>query len=677
VVARDLTEPSPLAHEILNASPWAFLDDAPLEERRTQAVVSRRWLDPETAADLGRLDAAAIERVRDEARPDPADADELHDALVTGGWLPAEECEAAGWGRWLEELSAEGRAAVMALGQGEGRSLWIAAERLPELGAAYREATFAPPLAPPPRLAGRAWEPEEAVRELVRSRMDVVGPVTAATLAAESGLPRGAVDAALAALEGEGAVLRGRFTPGAPADAEVEWCERRLLARIHRYTLHRLRREIEPVGRADLARFLLVWQRVAPEERGEGPQALAAVLEQLAGFAAPAAAWEGEVLPARVADYDPAWLDALCLSGRFVWCRATPPPGGRSAPLRTTPITFLPRAELAHWRQVVGMAEPVPDEGDTLASRPEPVEGGGSEQENGADGGDLQLSSEASQVAEVLASRGATFFSDLAAAAGLLHTQAERALAELVACGLVTSDSFTGLRALLVPADRRPSAGGGKRRGHTAPFGMEGAGRWSLLSDVLGGGAVPEAAPIGWSAHPDAVETVAWTLLARYGVLFRALLAREDLLPPWRELLWTLRRLEARGEVRGGRFVHGFSGEQFALPEAVARLRLLRRKHGAAGAERDGGEPPLVSVSGADPLNLAGVLAPGDRLPALTGNRLLYRGGVPLAVREAKQVRFLAAGEGVMEPADRWQAEQALIRTPVPPALRPYLGARA
>ena len=369
--------------------------------------------------------------------------------------------------------------------------LWVAAERLPELAAAYPRAALAPEIAAPPRLAARPWPPEEAVRELVRARLEVLGPVTAAALAAESGLDRGAVDAALAALEGEGAVLQGRFTPGtADADAgqgDLEWCERRLLARIHRYTLNRLRREIEPVSRADLARFLLVWQRVAPDERAEGPQALAAVLEQLAGFSAPAAAWEGEVLPARVADYDPAWLDALCLSGRFVWCRATPPPGGRSAPLRTTPITFLPRAELACWRQVVGAPEPVPES-------PEPVTDA------------LQLSAEARQVAEVLARRGATFFSDLAAAAGLLHTQAERALAELVACGLVTSDSFTGLRALLVPEDRRPAAGGGfngggihggggKRRGRTAPFGMEGAGRWSLLSEVLGGGADSDTAP--------------------------------------------------------------------------------------------------------------------------------------------------------------------------------------
>lgn len=431
----------------------------------------------------------------------------------------------------------------------------------------------------------------------------------------------------------------------------MEWCERRLLARIHRYTLNRLRREIEPVKRADLARFLLVWQRVETEERGEGPEAVAAVLDQLTGFSAPAAAWEGEILPARVADYEPAWLDALCLSGRFVWCRARPPEGGRTAPLRTTPITFLPRGQLDLWRSMAagrgGSATESPGvEGEVAPSAAETALGAL------PDG----LSSEAAQVAEVLARRGAMFLSDLTGAAGLLHTQAERALAELVACGLVSSDSFTGLRALLVPADRRPKPGpvsGRTRRGGASPFGMQGAGRWWLLSDVAW--AEPEegdrVAPVGWTTTPSAVEEAARTLLRRYGVVFRALLLREDLMPPWREILWTLRRLEARGEVRGGRFVDGFSGEQFALPEAVARLRSLRRaRRRAAGSEvqdeailtssapgstASGSDTEasaaahLISVSGADPLNLAGILTAGDRLPALTGNRLLYQDGTP------------------------------------------------
>jgi len=678
-VARELTEPSPLAHEVLTARPYAFLDDAPAEERRTQAVAARRWLDPETAADLGALDATAIERVREEVRPAARDADELHDALVVHGFLTAAEGEAAGWEGWLAELAAGGRAAVLTA-RG-GARLWVAAERLAEVRAVHPGASLAPEIGD----TGRSpVDPEAAARELLRSRLDGCGPVTAAKLAADAGLPVPAVERALAALEAEGYVMRGRFTPadaaratalpsagGEPARPDAgtpaeEWCERRLLSRIHRYTIARLRREIEPVSRADLSRFLLAWQKVTPGERGEGPEAVAAVLDQLHGFAAPAAAWEGEILPARVNRYDPAWLDALCLSGRYVWCRATPPAAasngdgdgsggrGRTGPLRTTPITFLPRTELADWRRVMDF----PAAPDANADA---------------------LSSDARAVHAHLAERGASFFADLARGAGLLHTGAERALAELAAAGLVTSDSFTGLRALLVPSDRRPSPEGvpTRRRGKVAPYGMESAGRWSLLTTALGNPADDAEAdepPGGWSAPPAAVETVAWTLLARYGVVFRALVARESLLPPWRELLWVLRRLEARGEVRGGRFVDGFSGEQFALPEAVARLRSLRRARRAA--EGEGGtapEPPLVSVSAADPLNLAGVLTPGEKVAALTGNRLLYGDGVPLAVLEAREVRFLRPGE--LPPAERGRLKQALVRSPTPPALRPYLPA--
>ncbi len=637
-VARDLTEPSPLALEVLTAGPWAYLDDAPLEERRTQAVAARRWLDPETAADLGALDPAAIARVREEVAPVAADADELHDALVTSGWLTAAEGEAAGWRPLFDELAAARRAAV--LRAGPGTRLWVAAERLPELAAVFPQARLEPAIAPPPRHRDAAPEPGAALRELVRSRLGVEGPVTAAALAAATALPVGDLEIALAALEGDGYALRGRFTAAAAADGDEEWCERRLLARIHRATLGRLRREIEPVERADFARFLLAWQRVEETERGAGPEALAAVLDQLAGFAAPAGAWEGDLLPARLDDYDPGWLDALCLAGRYVWCRAAPPPEGpgRGGPLKTTPIALVPRGQLGLWRRLAGAPRAAA----------------------------LELSSAARQVHEHLGARGASFFADLAAGTGLLHTQVEPALAELAAAGLVTSDSFTGLRALLVPADRRPAPGGAprRRRGRTAPYGMESAGRWWRL-DVPEGPA--EEAPAGWTLEPAAVEVVVRALLGRYGVVFRAVVAREALLPPWREVLWVLRRLEARGEVRGGRFVAGFAGEQYALPEAVGRLRALRRTRRAEGAAA----PRLTSVSGADPLNLAGVLLPGDRLPALAGNRLLYRDGLPLALREARRVRFLDGRELAAE--ERWQAEKALLRSPLPPALRAYL----
>jgi ATP-dependent helicase Lhr and Lhr-like helicase len=759
-IARDLTEPSPLAHEMLSARPYAFLDDAPLEERRTQAVAARRWLDPDTAGDLGALDAAAIARVREEAWPEASDADELHDALVVSGFLAAAEGEAAGWEGLFAELAAAGRATVLATPRGP--SLWVAAERLAEALAAWPGATLAPPIAPPARLGPQEVDADAGRLGLLRSRMDVEGPVTAADLAARAGLSPTEVGQALAALEGEGTVLRGRFTScstavdadssvdasrsSAPASAAAEarasrsveppasqrieppasrpleppasrppeeWCERRLLARIHRVTLDRLRAEIQPVGRADFARFLLAWQQVDPEERGEGPEALAAVLAQLAGFAAPAAAWEGEILPARVGDYDPAWLDALCLSGRFVWCRATPPTaannggngsnsdGGaseassrRSSPIRTTPIAILPRAELATWRgwATTGGNGFMSANGSAAHTATTPAAEAGTSSPGGArqaaDGGEpasidlppelAGLSSAARQVHDVLAARGASFFADLAAGSGLLHTQAEAALAELAAAGLVTSDSFTGLRALLVPADRRPNpstAPATRRRGRIAPYGMDSAGRWWLLASAAPPADATEAPPAGWTRTPATVERVARALLGRYGVVFRAMVARETL-PPWREILWSLRRLEARGEVRGGRFVAGFAGEQFALPEAVASLRAARRARRAAEGEVASTDAArhLVAVSGADPLNLTALLTPGDRLPALTGNRLLYRDGVPLAVREAKRVRFLGH-----EPAAdlRWQAEKALVRTPLPPALRPYLGLTA
>jgi ATP-dependent Lhr-like helicase len=643
LVARDLVEPSPLAQEILNAQPYAFLDDAPLEERRTQAVASRRWLDPETAADLGALDLSAIERVRGEAWPEAASADELHDALLTLGFVTAEEGRRSGWQRFLDELARERRAVVLRDASTptapELPALWIAVERLPWLRALLPGAAFQPEAAVPARYA-RDWAPEEAAVELVRGRLSGLGPVTIEALAASAGLRPRTVEAALLALETEGFVLRGRFTPGFP---DLEWCERRLLARIHRYTLDRLRSEIEPVPQADFVRFLLAWQRADPDARGEGPESLAALLQQLEGFEAAAAAWEGEILPARMAEYDPSWLDSLFLAGRYVWGRTTAPgtPGGsrsgaprRSGPVRATPVAFLSRPALPLWREVARTAGP---------------EG-------------MELSGNARAAYELLCRRGASFFGEIAHGAGLLHTQLEDALAELVSWGLVTADSFTGLRALLVPAHKRPRVG---RRGEpVALFGIENAGRWSLLGSPEPQTAEPPA------PSEAAVEAVAWTLLRRYGVICRRLLERESLAPSWGELLRVLRRLEARGEIRGGRFVEGFSGEQYALPEAVGQLRAVRRQ------PRTG---KLVSVSASDPLNLVGIATPGDKLPALAGNRLLYRDGEPVALYEGREVRFLAdlATPGTSNAAARWQAENALVRRSVAPKLRAYLGRSA
>jgi ATP-dependent helicase Lhr and Lhr-like helicase len=431
------------------------------------------------------------------------------------------------------------------------------------------------------------------------------------------------IERALLALQTEGFAMRGRFTTGARGD---EWCERALLARIHRYTVNRLRAEIEPVPGRDFLRFLIEWQRVAPAARMQGPDAVAAVLGQLEGCELPAGAWETEILPARISEYEPAWLDEHCLAGRFIWtrlaARATDPERG-AAPVRATPIALIARRNLKIWSAFT----------TPLASD--------------------QLTASARAISDCLAAEGASFFDDLVESAHLLPTQVEAGLAELVALGLVNSDSFGGLRALLVPAERRKSAGGAPRRRRLAVFGMADAGRWSLVRRP----ASPEDAARLAGGDGDAVEHVVRTLLRRWGVLFWSVLAREaDWLPPWRDLLRSCRRLEARGEIRGGRFVAGFSGEQYATPDAVGLLRELRRK------APDGA---LLSLSAADPLNLIGILTPGARLPALTGNRLLYRDGLPVAVLAGGEVKFLQE----LDAKDAWQAHHVLLRRHVPAVL--------
>ena len=368
IVARDLTEPSPLALEVLSARPYAYLDDAPLEERRTQAVMARRWIAPEDAAELGRLDPDAIARVREEAWPAAANRDELHDGLAWLGFLTEAEAAAGdGWREWLDELARERRATLLqttrgpartlpspASGRGLERGLWVAAERLPQFLALWPDAQLDPPIAAPAPHAARYWSADEALVEILRSRLEGLGPITEPELAAPLGLAPGEITAALASLQAEGFALRGRFTPGGDTD---EWCERRLLARIHRYTLKRLRAEIEPVAARDFLRFLFAWQRVTDDTRMEGPDALAAVLGQLEGFEAPAGAWETEILPARVAGYDPAWLDDQCLAGRIAWARLRPrgnagergAAGVAAGPVRTTPITLLARRHAPLW----------------------------------------------------------------------------------------------------------------------------------------------------------------------------------------------------------------------------------------------------------------------------------------------------------------------------------------
>jgi ATP-dependent Lhr-like helicase len=343
------------------------------------------------------------------------------------------------------------------------------------------------------------------------------------------------------------------------------------------------------------------------------------VLGQLEGVDAPASAWETEVLPARIAEYDPVWLDEQCLAGRIVWTRLATRAGDAergAAPVRSTPIALLARRNVRLW--------------SSFAERPEAP----------------QLTPKAQEVAAFIQTHGASFFDEIVESAKLLPTQVEDALAELVALGIVNSDSFGGLRALLVPADRRrPNARDARRRRRIAIFGMQDAGRWALVRKGL----EPEAGAD--------IEHVCRALLRRWGVVFWKVLEREaDWLPPWRQLLMCFRRLEARGEIRGGRFVAGFSGEQFALPDAVGLLRDARRK------PNDG---EFLSLSAADPLNLVGILTPGARLPSLTGNRVLYMDGVPLAVYAGGVVSFMEQ----LEEKEQWQARNALLRRQVPGVL--------
>jgi ATP-dependent Lhr-like helicase len=604
ITTRDLASPSPLAHAILNARPYAFLDGGAAEERRTKAVSTKPLMDLQTAEDIGKLDPQAIAQVREDAWPEIRSADELHDALVVHSFLTVDE---APFPEFIAALAEQRR--ISRLGIPTGEALYVAAERLHEFQAVFPGATLSPAMAP--TSAGKPAA-DEALREILRGRLDLLGPVTAEALGAPLGMGCGAVLPALLQLEVEGAVMRGGFT----AAGAQEWCDRRLLARIHRSTREKLRAEFQPVPPAQFMRFLFRWHQRGTsdgDERREGEGGLVDVLRQLEGYAAPAAAWEEDLLAARVNGYLPTMLDKLCAMGRVAWWR--PVEAGDAAtrktgPIRGTPVLLCEREALAHWQQAAGAVE---------------IE-------------DAVLSGVARQVLEVLRMQGASFFADLQHDARLLGTQVEQALAELVAHGLVTCDSFAGLRTLVMPEDRRNKLR--RKRGAHDP--MDDAGRWSLTRRPR-----PAADTPGALAEPH-VEHIARVLLRRYGVVFRKLLEREEGLPPWRELFYVLRRLEARGEVRGGRFVSGFSGEQFALPEAAVALRKIAK---TPACER-------VAISAVDPLNLAGILTPGDKVSRLPGNRLLFEGGVPVAVQCGAEVRYLRE----LDAGAQWEMKNLLVR---------------
>jgi len=587
----DLSAASPLAHAIIGARPYAFLDDGDAEGRRTRSVSTDRLLDPKDAADLGRLDPEAIAKVKAEAWPDVGNHDELHDALVVYGYLTAPEVEP--WKPHLVRLREERRVIYH-------DGLWVAVERSAEFERAKSGDT-------------------EALAEILRSRLELVGPVTESSLAVGLDLPAGQIRAALLAVEAQGSIIRGNFS-----GKGEEWCDRRLLIRIHRLTRDRKRSEIQAVPPAQFMRFLFRWQRVAMEnhdDRREGEAGLLAVLQQLEGFAIPAGAWERDILPLRVKQYLPQSLDKLCAAGRIVWYRPFEASGSEiapaAAPVRSTPIMLVGREALAHWQR--------------NGEAPDSVE---------------SLSARGRKILETLRQHGASFFDDLVSDTGLLRSDIELGLGELVSRGRLTSDSFAGIRALITSKKRRE-----RLRQYRRPFlSLEDAGRWSLPRHVA---AATSADALG----APAVDHIARVLLRRYGVVFRKLLERESGLPPWRELFYVYRRMEARGEIRGGRFVSGFAGEQFALPETADLLRDISRD---AAVDR-------ISISAADPLNLVGIVIPGERVPALSGNRVLFEQGTAVAVQTGSDVQFL---KDVPEKS-RWEIRNLLIRRQAPQTYLP------
>ena len=577
-VAIDTPEPSPFSHEILNANPYAYLDDAPLEERRARAVQMRRAIGPDSGA-VAALDPAAIAEVASESWPAVRDAEELHDALLTLVVVPP----VAEWEDHFRVLRESRRATVLSAG---GAHFWVAAERLKTAGLLYPDAEIAPAIDDFDRTP--VADQEAAATEMLRGWMESSGPQTQSGFTRKFALPPPALDAALLRLEAEGQILRGRFTAAsATQGSEIEWCNRRVLARIHRLTLGRLRREIEPVNARDFVRFLYHWQHVKPGTQLHGPDGALHVIKQLQGYEVSAAAWEPDVLRRRIGRYAPELLDQLCISGAVVWGRLSPHPafedhdrgrnGRRVRPTRSAPIALFLRED-AGWLLDAATMRAL---GATGLQYP-------------------GLSGSARQVLDSLSRRGASFLPDLVRDTRLLTSAVEDALWELSAAGLVTADGFENLRALIDPRRRLATSKHPAKRPRFVP------GRWALLRPA--GFASPDPAAADWST--DAIEAICRQLLLRWGVVFRDLLVRETITPPWRDVLMAFRRMEAQGDIRGGRFVSGFVGEQFARPEAVELLREIRRDQAIGAA-------PLVSA--ADPLNLAGIVTPGPRVSPLSG----------------------------------------------------------
>ena len=600
-LAVDTTTPSQFAHELLNANPYAFLDDAPLEERRARAVSMRGMVPDKLLGEAGRLSPDAIREVREEIWPDIRDEHELHDLLCALVIVPQETAarrNAKSWDTFFARLQQQSRATLALV---DGQSYLVAAECCEAFKLLWPQAVFEQPLPP---LATKAATAEGVLHKAVQGWMSLLGPVTARTLAAQLGIDGREIWKQMLRLEMAGVILRGIFegrtASASIADEDVEWCERRILQRIHRRTLGALRKQIQPVTPAVYMLWLLTWQHVSTQSQLSGEQGLLEALRGLEGFEAPAIEWERSLLPQRVAGYDPRWLDALCLTGVVGWGRISPHPafnsiesGGprRVVPTSMAPVTFFLREE-ARWMDLCLSQRQISEVCLTAC-----------------------LSELACKLRACLSERGAMFAGDLIRSLNVPSAEVNRALWELVAAGLVTADGFDSLRMLIDP--RRKNAF--KAPSNLKPMARtkSTAGRWSLLRAQL-----PEQESAGQAAErrETEIESACWMLLRRYGVLFRDVLERETIAPRWRELLPMLRRMEARGEVRGGRFLSGFDGEQFALPEALESLRAMRH------ANR---KPEEITIAAADPLNLIGIILPGERVSAVPGKTVCF-GALPI-----------------------------------------------
>ncbi|WP_419844768.1 DEAD/DEAH box helicase [Candidatus Poriferisocius sp.] len=645
------TEPSPLSHEIVNARPYAFLDDAELVDRRTNAVTVPRGLRPRQdrqpptldQSTLAQITPDAITQVIEEITPDPRTPDELHDLLTTQVITHPNPQ----WQELYEALEEKNR--VQSLETPSNHLLWTTTE-----------------------LAETALNPNMAT-ETIRGHLEATGPTTPEQLSAQTTLPITMVHQSLAALEAEGVAMRADHLPpvassdrllpevlagqgddvgassavsaqhppyqqkkgaaptvgvvvggralGARRPDSMEdgglspdrtrhhaggtqelWCARRLLQRMSYLSRRQKRQSVQAASPQDFMRFLLDWHHLTPDTTVRGRPGLTKVLEQLQGLDLPAGAWEQQIIAKRLPDYDPLWLDELCYRGELAWLRLTPPTtpakANNMAPRKATPITLVFREDLSWLLAAARTASPAtPETG--------PVQ----------------------EIVELLESQGASFLPDLATATNRLPDDVERALWNGVALGLFTADGFAAVRALLNRSSRRPT-----RRPGPQPRSPALRTRAQRMNRTLTmrSPAQTHAAPGRWSLVPqpeqypteDLAEAVAQQLLACWGVVFRSL-AHHPATPtatPWRDILKALRRFEDRGLVRGGRFVAGQSGEQFALPAAADQLQKARRRPRTS---------QQVTIAACDPLNLTGILFEGSRIPATPNNTLTYTDGLP------------------------------------------------